>query len=158
MHVEIFDREHYFLIMYIESLNNSQLLLDPEFESIVCDSIENFSTSECLYRISSDGESIKYDNESQPKLPFNIAGATIDKLIERMTDLYGPGKFESEIMHSRLHICRPLLVLISGFQRRKHNAQKNDFAHGCEYPFQRTKLVLLEGDNQIKVFGMRLVF
>jgi hypothetical protein len=103
MYADIFEREYRILLHQIETRDSSLTLYDTKFETFLNSAgPQNTEMIErSLFRINSaDDGVIKYDADL-PKTPFNLAGASIDKIVERLTDVYGPDQgFITLILHT----------------------------------------------------------
>ncbi|KAJ3276232.1 hypothetical protein HDV01_005680 [Terramyces sp. JEL0728] len=96
MYFEIFDREYRIILDNFDRL--------PFFNGKIDDTLVDENVTPALFRINSvaDGiEQIQYNNDSngrfrliagKPISPFEISSVKLDKLVERMTDIYGPNK------------------------------------------------------------------
>ncbi|KAJ3324440.1 hypothetical protein HDV06_006851 [Boothiomyces sp. JEL0866] len=89
MHFEIFDREYRILMDNFDRL--------PYFSSKIDDSLVDENVPPALFRINSiaDGiDNIQYLKDGNGKMisPFEISSVKLDKLVERMTDIYGPNE------------------------------------------------------------------
>jgi RasGEF N-terminal motif len=105
MYADIFEREYRILLHQIETRDSNLTLYDVKFEAFLNDpSLPKEMVERSMFRINSGDEGvIKYDPEL-PKTPFNIAGASLDKILERLTDVYGPDQeFITLIIHT--HRC-----------------------------------------------------
>ena len=106
MYADIFEREFRILLHQIGTRDSKLTFYDAKFEPFLSDTpvVKVEMIEKSIFRINSADEGvIKYESE-QSKTPFNLAGASIDKLVERLTDVYGPDQgFITLIIHT--HRC-----------------------------------------------------
>ncbi|KAJ3330456.1 hypothetical protein HDU91_003570, partial [Kappamyces sp. JEL0680] len=108
MYENIFEREYQKFLVYLNSPESRQLLFDSEFSKLVTTrstcSLNSTFGAPLLRSPSVEGDLIKYDADAAVKSPFAIAGITLDKLVERLTDVCGPDPgFIKLVLHS--HRC-----------------------------------------------------
>lgn len=103
MYADVFEREYRILLHQIETRDSNLTIYDVKFEPFLSETLPQKTEmlERSMFRINSaDDGVIKYDPEL-PKTPFNIAGASVDKIVERLTDIYGPDQgFISLILHT----------------------------------------------------------